>query len=273
MAVINGVVGNNTHRKLKVEEFRGFALTDRYAPLIFVNGADWKSAQMFTLAHELAHVWLGPAGEGLTGFEGVFPADTGVEGFCDRAAVEFLVPARALKQQWPRLSTKTRSVRVRVSSKSAPSWPAAGQWICALWTVKLSLTFTGLTPNVSASGQVRLEVATSTTPRTLGWVSALPPLLSLLRWKAGSPSSLRGFAAVPSRSMLVAWGCPCREKRAIFSLHHPKRPHLGCRSLPPPTPSASSRFGRHRRLLVDLKPEFPKDVVVLTALVLPPHVW
>ncbi len=103
MAVINGVVGNNTHRKLKVEEFRGFALTDRYAPLIFVNGADWKSAQMFTLAHELAHVWLGPAGEGLTGFEGVFPADTGVEGFCDRAAVEFLVPARALKQQWPRL--------------------------------------------------------------------------------------------------------------------------------------------------------------------------
>lgn len=100
MAVINGVVGNNTHRKLDVEEFRGFALTDRYAPLIFVNGADSKSAQMFTLAHELAHVWLGPEGEGVSGFEGLFPGDSRIETFCDQAAAEFLVPARELRERW-----------------------------------------------------------------------------------------------------------------------------------------------------------------------------
>ncbi len=100
MAVINGVVGNNTHRKLDVAEFRGFALTDPYAPLIFVNGADAKSAQMFTLAHELAHVWLGPEGEGLSGFEGIFPGDTRVERFCDQAAAEFLVPGEEMKAVW-----------------------------------------------------------------------------------------------------------------------------------------------------------------------------
>ncbi len=100
MAVINGVVGNNTHRKLDVREFRGFALCDSYAPLIFVNGADAKSAQMFTLAHELAHIWLGQKGEGLSGFEFLTPAGGDVESFCDRAAAEFLIPERELRARW-----------------------------------------------------------------------------------------------------------------------------------------------------------------------------
>ncbi len=100
MAVINGIVGNNTHRKLDVKEFRGFALSDPYAPLIFVNGADAKSAQMFTLAHELAHLWLGDAGEGLSGYEGLQPDGGEVERFCDQAAAEFLVPSAELQAAW-----------------------------------------------------------------------------------------------------------------------------------------------------------------------------
>lgn len=98
MAVINGVVGNNTHRPLDVEEFRGFALADPYAPLIFVNGADAKSAQMFTLAHELAHIWLGE--EGMSGFEFLLPTGTAAEEWCNQAAAELLVPALEVRARW-----------------------------------------------------------------------------------------------------------------------------------------------------------------------------
>lgn len=110
MAVINSVVGNNTHRALRVEEFRGFALTDRHAPLIFVNGADAKSAQMFTLGHELAHLWLGK--EGLSGFESVFPGGTDVEEWCNLAAAELLVPAKELRERWEESRRETSPFEV-----------------------------------------------------------------------------------------------------------------------------------------------------------------
>lgn len=88
--VCNGIVGNNTSRILDVEEFRGFVLPDSFVPLVFINNADAKAAQMFTLAHELAHIWIGSAG--VLNFREMKPADNETELFCNAVAAEMLVP-------------------------------------------------------------------------------------------------------------------------------------------------------------------------------------
>lgn len=95
----SGIVRSNTHRPLSVDEFRGFALADPYAPLIFLNGRDALAAQMFTLAHELVHIWLGASG--VSNLERTYPTGRAEERFCNRVAAELLVPESELRRRWP----------------------------------------------------------------------------------------------------------------------------------------------------------------------------
>ena len=78
------------HTELSVEVFRGFALTDEFAPFVVINPRDSAAARCFTLLHELVHLWISEPG-----ISGGDPLDP-VEVFCNNVASNFLLPDEEL---------------------------------------------------------------------------------------------------------------------------------------------------------------------------------
>ena len=95
----NGIFISRTsfiHSRLKLDssEIQGFAIADNYAPFVFVNSDDWNAPQLFTLIHELAHIWISQTGisndlePSIRNKEGYNP----IELFCNEVAANALIP-------------------------------------------------------------------------------------------------------------------------------------------------------------------------------------
>ncbi|MEE8623768.1 MAG: ImmA/IrrE family metallo-endopeptidase, partial [Acidiferrobacterales bacterium] len=97
----SGIVKNSTRRKLSVDEFRGFVINDDIAPLIFLNGQDAKAAQIFTLVHELVHLWIGESGISNPDLSRRdLDQSPSIERFCNHVAAEILVPRDSFLSEW-----------------------------------------------------------------------------------------------------------------------------------------------------------------------------
>lgn len=115
-----GVAEGNNNRKLSVDEFRGFAISDDRAPLIFINSKDAKTAQIFTLAHELAHIWVNESGISNPDYRtNAVGQINDIERLCNRVAAETLLPTADFLLSWndklnvtANLLTLTRRYRV-----------------------------------------------------------------------------------------------------------------------------------------------------------------
>lgn len=99
LVMMSGIVGNNTRRKLNVDEFRAFTLVNKYAPLIFINSCDGDNGKLFSILHELAHVWVGEN----SFYNAPINANSenrGVEKLCNAVAAEILVPTHIFLENW-----------------------------------------------------------------------------------------------------------------------------------------------------------------------------
>jgi Zn-dependent peptidase ImmA (M78 family)/DNA-binding XRE family transcriptional regulator len=97
----SGVAAGDSRRPLGIKEFRGFAISDPIAPLVFLNSKDSRSAQIFTVAHEIVHIWIGETGisnEDLK--EPRLRGHADVERFCNQAAAEILAPKLEFLAKW-----------------------------------------------------------------------------------------------------------------------------------------------------------------------------
>ncbi len=103
--MVQGNLGSR-HTNMSSNVFRGFTISDKLAPFIIINPNDTKTANVFTLVHELCHVWLGDTGVSNWNSLNIQEPKPTIqnEQFCDRVAAEFLVPKADLLKQWETLT-------------------------------------------------------------------------------------------------------------------------------------------------------------------------
>lgn len=110
--------GSFLYEQIDIIEARGFALTDEYAPFIFLNAQDAKAGQIFTLIHELAHLWLNAPGvSNLVAARRVSTEADRIETFCNAVSAEVLVPQRYFRQRWQR-TTESKTVKEGIDSSA-----------------------------------------------------------------------------------------------------------------------------------------------------------
>lgn len=115
VVMLNGVVGKNTHRTLSVDEFRAFAMVDEWAPLIFINGADSQGARLFSLFHEIAHIWLGE--NDLYNDRGNSHEIKPIEILCNAVAGELMVPFDKFLVEWDAAAYADTRVKIKNLAK------------------------------------------------------------------------------------------------------------------------------------------------------------
>ena len=113
IVMMNGIVGSNTHRSLDINEFRAFTIIDKYAPLIFINANDSSNGRLFSLAHEMTHIWFG-VNSFYNDYQHPINGISSLEVLCNAVAAELLAPIEMFNTSWR--EDKTDDIAEKISN-------------------------------------------------------------------------------------------------------------------------------------------------------------
>lgn len=107
----------NSHSPIDPNEVRGFTIADSYAPFIFINSRDSDEANLFTLIHELAHIWINETGVSNLvdiDFRSPIPEHgvNQIEIFCNKVAAEVLMPVELMREVFSSLTIGSREFEI-----------------------------------------------------------------------------------------------------------------------------------------------------------------
>lgn len=113
----SGISQNETKKNIQLDECRGYAIYDEYAPLIFINSKDTsENGKIFTLLHELSHILLKHSGVSSYDF------NIEEEYKCNNIAGEILMPLKEFKEQWDKnISAKENVNKISLHFKNIAS--------------------------------------------------------------------------------------------------------------------------------------------------------
>ncbi len=124
-AEARGVIVLQSHRhhayQVGTDEFSGCAMADDIAPVVVLNSGDSDARRIFTLAHELAHLWIAAPGVSRVSFRVDAFRDGDDEAYCNRAASAALLPMSDFRQAWQNGSDKEKINRIAGRFKASHS--------------------------------------------------------------------------------------------------------------------------------------------------------
>jgi Zn-dependent peptidase ImmA (M78 family) len=114
-------ISSNFHSRLKIssDDYKGFAISDSYAPFVFINSDEWETVKLFTLVHELAHLFIDKSGISndinIDFRESNISEYNPVEVFCNKVAANALMTYDIFKSVWENQKPSSQSDLINVA--------------------------------------------------------------------------------------------------------------------------------------------------------------